>query len=123
MRIYNGTGCIVYLVGNLCTTPMIEQNFSHDVVIIVSRQNFFSDVVEHYRVIVNSIDAYRLLKYGYIGMSLSIQGDLRVIEERTDVVAEKIDFYDFPTSNQFDAHSFLLINPADDDCLSSKIND
>lgn len=99
MFLCGGTGCLVYLVGNLNSMPVIQKNRSTDMLVMVKRKRYCfdecRDKVEHYRVILNYYDAVRIMKFGYLGMMISIRGDLRV-KIKAEIIAEKIDFTSFP---------------------------
>ena|SRR3990167_4884407 len=109
MHLYNGTGCLVFLVGSLTAMPVIAKKNVDAVIIVTRKRHCFEntlDKIENYRVILNPNDAYRIIKFGFPGMTISIRGDLRA-ENKAEIIAEKIDFIDFPNENQFDAVSNL----------------
>lgn len=103
MQLCNGTGCLIHLIGQLTAIPVASKKFT-DISIIVSRKRYCENATkktELYRVILNSDDAYRIIKFGFPGMTVSIRGDLHN-NKSTEIVAEKIDFIDFPGSNSFE---------------------
>ncbi|MCX7121123.1 MAG: hypothetical protein NTZ67_05035, partial [Gammaproteobacteria bacterium] len=55
---------------------------------------------EHYFIRINRIDLQRIIKFGFLGMLLSITGDLRTHdnsdEKKVEIIAEKIDFMVMP---------------------------
>lgn len=109
MQLYNGTGCLVFLVGNVTAMPIIAKKNSDAVIIVTRKRHNFEntiDTVEHYRVVLNPNDAYRIVKFGFPGMAISIRGDLRA-ENKAEIIAEKIDFIDFPGSNEFHEPSYM----------------
>lgn len=107
MHLYNGTGCLVFLVGSVTMMPVVAKKNS-DAMIIVSRKRHYNesemDKIENYRVILNQNDAYRILTFGFPGMTISIRGDF-CSENNAEIIAEKIDFIDFPNSNVFECLS------------------
>lgn len=110
MHLYNGTGCLVFLVGSLSAMPVAPKKNSHAVIIVSRQRHCFEktvDQVESYRVILNQNDAFRIMQFGFPGMTISIRGDLRT-DNKAEIIAEKIDFIDFPTINQFETVSDIL---------------
>jgi hypothetical protein len=105
MRLYNGTGCLVFLVGSLSTMPMAPRKSSHAVIIVSRKRHCFEntvDKVESYRVVLNQNDAFRIKQFGFPGMTISVRGDLRA-DNKAEIIAEKVEFIDFPSNNQSDA--------------------
>lgn len=102
MQFYNGTACLVLLVGTLVSMPE-TQHASTEHYIFVNRKRICLknnvDKQESYRVILSHHDMQRIQKFGFPGMLLTIQGDLRT-ELSAEIIAEKIEFMDFPSANQ-----------------------
>ena len=104
MHLYDGTGCLVFLVGSLSAMPVTPKKNSSAVIIVSRKRHCFENIidkVEDYRVILNENDAFRVMQFGFPGMTISIRGDLRA-DKKAEIIAEKIDFIDFPTNNQFE---------------------
>ncbi|PIZ03510.1 MAG: hypothetical protein COY58_09080 [Gammaproteobacteria bacterium CG_4_10_14_0_8_um_filter_38_16] len=103
MELYNGTGCLVYLIGTLSTMPNSPKNNSVKTTIVVNRKKTCSknkvNKNENYRVILNHHDALRITKFGFPGMVVGIRGDL-CGDDNAEIIAEKIDFMNFTDGNQ-----------------------
>lgn len=102
MQLYNGTGCLVFLVGSITAMPITAKKHSDAVIIVTRKRHRFEntiDTIENYRVILNQNDAHRIIKFGFPGMTISIRGDI-CSENKAEIIAEKIDFIDFPNSNK-----------------------
>ncbi|HLB56969.1 MAG TPA: hypothetical protein VJK30_06555 [Coxiellaceae bacterium] len=112
MHLYNGTGCLVFLVGSVTMMPVVAKKNS-DAMIIVSRKRHHDentvDKIEHYRVILNQDDTYRIMTFGFPGMTISVRGDF-CSENNAEIIAEKIDFIDFSNSNAFESLSANEMN-------------
>jgi hypothetical protein len=102
MQFYNGTGCLVFLVGQIAAMPMALKKHT-DTSIIVTRQrqciNNRQNPVQNYRVILSQKDAMKIIQFGFPGMTISVRGDLSS-NINAEIIAEKIEFIDFPNSNQ-----------------------
>lgn len=103
MKLYNGTGCLVHLVGTLFMMPDAINNSAANNVIIVNRKRICTknktDKLESYRVILNKHDTQRILKFGFPGMLIAIHGDLQS-DDCAEIIAEKIDFMNFSSGTQ-----------------------
>ncbi|OGT33558.1 MAG: hypothetical protein A3C44_01560 [Gammaproteobacteria bacterium RIFCSPHIGHO2_02_FULL_39_13] len=103
MKLYNGTGCLVQLIGTLFSMPLVSKNNSHHTTIVVNRQRVCADhkngVEENYHVIINQHDTQRILKFGFPGMLITIHGDFDT-ENKAAIIAEKIDFMNYPNADQ-----------------------
>jgi hypothetical protein len=104
MHLYNGTGCLIYLIGSLTAIPVMKKNNSDTIIIVTRKRHCLEntmDKIENYRVVLNPTDAHRIMKFGFPGMTLSVRGDFRTTNN-AEIIAEKIDFIDFPSANEFD---------------------
>lgn len=104
----HGTECIVFLSGYLTRMPTMLPNYSTQFSINVSRKYISAKKnnsnVSNYRVIINQIDAIKILQYSHLGMCLFIQGEL-ANSQTTEIIANKVDFIDFPSESSFNAKS------------------
>lgn len=87
----------VYLIGTLMSMPIITDKNPKKSIIVI--QKYTNNRINSCRVILNNNDKNRLLKFGFLGMMLTIHGDLCTNSE-AEVIAEVIDFSDSSSSNQ-----------------------
>ena len=103
MKLHNGTGCLVHLIGTLFIMPDEPKNSASKTTIIINRKRLSSknktDKLENYRVILNTHDAQRILKFGFPGMLIEVHGDL-LSDDSAEIIADKIDFMNFSNGNQ-----------------------
>lgn len=93
--------CIVFLTGCLSAMPKITADWTMNSVIIVSRKFLSSEQLEDefYHVIINRHDTARLVQSGFIGMPISVNGELR-IENRPVIIAEEVNFTHSPNTSR-----------------------
>ncbi|HLB56055.1 MAG TPA: hypothetical protein VJK30_01810 [Coxiellaceae bacterium] len=92
--------CDVYLEGSLNKMPVISKNQFEEIEVTISRRNQDLNEIEFYRIILNWDDAMQIINYGYLGMSITIYGVLRIRNE-VEIIAEKVTFITFSNSGSF----------------------
>ncbi|OGT44693.1 MAG: hypothetical protein A3E82_05200 [Gammaproteobacteria bacterium RIFCSPHIGHO2_12_FULL_38_11] len=102
MDLYKSTGCKIILIGYLIQVPMLQNDALdyHQYHIEVERKRLLhshvagmtEEKIEHYFIRVNHLDLQRIIKFGFLGMLLSVTGDLH----SSEIIAEKIDFIVIP---------------------------
>lgn len=108
MKLYNGTGCLVHLIGTLFMMPNVSKNKIAENLIIVNRRRICSKnkttKLEEYRVILNKHDTQRILKFGFPGMVIAVHGDL-ISSKNMEIIADKIEFMNYSDGNESQALS------------------
>lgn len=94
MRSYQDVSCRVYLLGCLQEKPnlMMDENGNYIATIVVSREK---EAHLTYRVFIYGESALRIRQYGFVGLSLWIEGDF---QNNGEIIAEKILFLDLSKS-------------------------
>ena len=85
------TGCHVNLVGYLKLATQTKNVKKYEIVIERDKKSD-SEKSEFFLVEITLSDFIRIKKFGYMGMLLSISGDLRESDKNIEIIAEKIDF-------------------------------
>lgn len=109
MRLKSENGCCVLLVGNLITMPVVCDTVQNESIIMVCRKRLDDETnknkMENYEIVLNQDDTKRIHQAGYLGMALSILGDLRSTS-KTEIIAKQINFIGFPSVSQFQEKPF-----------------
>lgn len=109
MQLYNGTGCLIFLVGSLTVMPDITKKCTRAIITVTRKRHCCSkniaDKTECYRVVLNPTDTFRIMKFGFPGMTISIRGDFST-DNKAEIIAEKIDFIELENANQFDIATY-----------------
>ncbi|EKD77929.1 MAG: hypothetical protein ACD_42C00114G0005 [uncultured bacterium] len=94
MPLCDKTGCQLTLIGQL---KVISDETQEKYILVENTQ-----LSELFFVHIDQNQFSKIHKFGFVGMLLSIQGELREIDQKIKIVARKIDFLYMPTSGKFD---------------------
>ena len=98
MRLHEGTGCVIQLVGILQAMPTLFNQNTHTIIVNRKKPNTQKEISQ-YHIILNAHDTQRIIKFGFPGMVLTVHGDL-CTRDSAKIIAEKIDFMNFPNDTQ-----------------------
>lgn len=118
MNLYKKTGCHILLVGYLQSIPdlkMDEQGEFHTIITVIQKRTaqdeqgrLVDDEALHYQIFVSGQSALHIRQFGFPGLYLWVEGDLK---SACEIIAEKISFLDFPEPNESNkTASFNSIN-------------
>lgn len=102
MQFYNGTGCLIFLVGQISAMPMALKKHKGTSIIVTrqrQRTDHTSNVIENYRVILTPSDSIKIMQFGFPGMTIVVRGDLSA-NNNVEIIADEIDFIDFPNTDR-----------------------
>ena len=103
MKLYNGTGSHVILIGTLTETPSLKMNAVGDYIATMSVRVVHPNQIKPscYFVVAREETALRIRQFGLPGLKLLIEGQFSEEEKSIKIIAEKITFLDGSDPNSF----------------------